>query len=1032
MKKLLKWHDAYTLKILVCFLILFTALYPKLPSVHIVRTWVYIRLEDFLIFGTTLIWFIQLLRKKVTFPLWIGGAIAGYWLVGLASLIYSLLFIAPHLLNFFPHIAALNYGRRLEYMILFFVGFSTVRSIKDIRDYAIIMSVTLLGILIYGFGQKYYLLLWSAYPAFFEKYSFCFPSFQTGNEEFAKGIPLCLPNDARITSTFGGHYDLAAYLVLVLPVFAGLFLSVRQWFWKVSSAFLFVGGLAMLILTASRVSFGAYLVGSILTLILFKKKWFIIPVVLISILMLLTFSDSTAKRFLATVRMSSIVTDNEGQIVGESTSSLSDDLKKKLSKDSTALQKQSFQSLPKGSAFIGLGQKKRSTSSAIVQKTLTPEESRRLQLANGSLQLSTVSGNFTVRQVLVYDISFTTRFQSEWPNALKAFMRNPLLGSGYSSITLATDNDYLRALGETGLLGLFAFIFIFIVMGITVSSLTPHIESRLVKGFVFGLAGGVVGLACNAVLIDVFEASKVAENLWLLLGIGVGGLFAATHQKVPYWPLVRKVLSSNFFLAFYLFVILAFVFFPNIANFFVADDFTWLYWAASASGSDIAGYFTNSQNFFYRPLDKTIVVLLYNIFAFQPGGYHMFTLLLHFLSVVAVSLISNKLFKNKVLAFATAFLFLLQPVHAENIYWFSTISVTLATMFMLYAVNALLKFRYVKNRFVSAAFYLLAFVFSILSFVSYEAAVVIPFLLLAIDFMIVNPKKKLHMIWVHAPFFALLPAYAVVRQVTHTFNGGGDYIYSMQHLIPNIIGNFFGYTGLFLSGHSFLPVYEALRNHLRSEVVVSVSVAIVALIALGLVLYYYRKNVCSYLKSELGRVFFFGVIFVLISLAPFLALGNIAERYLYLASFGFVLALVAALQSFLSAFVSAGKKRYLLLGAFVLLVGIFYYQEDMQQSQKWTKAGNITQDTLALFRTDYPAFAPTASLYFVNPPQKYDGVWVFPSGLKNGLWFIYGDELPDIYQGKSVSEVRTYIKMSGTTPNYIFTFDTNGKIHRVK
>jgi len=50
------------------------------------------------------------------------------------------------------------------------------------------------------------------------------------------------------------------------------------------------------------------------------------------------------------------------------------------------------------------------------------------------------------------------RLKVEWPRAIKAFLKNPLLGTGYSSITLATDNDYLRMLGETGILGTLAFL----------------------------------------------------------------------------------------------------------------------------------------------------------------------------------------------------------------------------------------------------------------------------------------------------------------------------------------------------------------------------------------------------------------------------------------------------------------------------------------------------------------------------------------------------------------------------------------------
>src|SRR6266571_4961725 len=108
MKKLLQWHDHYTLKFLIAFLILFVALYPKFPSIHIVRTWVYIRLEDFFILATVSIWGLQLIRKKVSLPSWLTGAIGSYWIVGLVSLGISVLFIGPHLLNFFPHLALLE------------------------------------------------------------------------------------------------------------------------------------------------------------------------------------------------------------------------------------------------------------------------------------------------------------------------------------------------------------------------------------------------------------------------------------------------------------------------------------------------------------------------------------------------------------------------------------------------------------------------------------------------------------------------------------------------------------------------------------------------------------------------------------------------------------------------------------------------------------------------------------------------------------------------------------------------------------
>lgn len=1011
MKKLLKWHDLYSLKILVSFLIIFTALYPKLPSVHILRTWVYIRLEDFFILGTVIIWFLQLIRKKIELPRVFAYSIGLYWLIGFASLIFSLFFIGHNLTNFFPHIAFLSFLRRVEYMILFFVSLSTVKSKDDIRDYLIIILGTVSSVFLYGIGQKYYLLLWSANSSFFQKYPFCFPSFQTGNEEFAKGIPLCLPAGARITSTFGGSYDLAAYMVVFLPIVLGAFFSVKKRLLKLLTFIIFLSSLALLIFTAQRAAFIAYLIGSIATLILYRKKLFIIPLVVISILFLLTFSESTAKRFLATFRISSVVVDSQGKLIGEQ---LPENLKSKIEKPTSEL--------PEGSAFIGLPQQGNSvaTNSAIVKKTLTPEEVKRMQLAEGTLQISTVTGSFLVKKVLVYDISFTTRFQAEWPNAWRAFLRNPLLGSGYSSITLATDNDYFRALGETGVLGLVSFIGIFLILWITLSVLSPPRKSSLIGGIAYGIAGGVIGLGLNAILIDVFEASKVAENLWIVLGIGTGGLLLNQTKRIDYLTELKMRLTTNFAYITYLFLIVGAFFLSTTSNFFLADDFTWLKWAATARLSDLPGYFINSQAFFYRPLDKIITFFLYTVFSFQPQGFHLFVLLLHILSILAAYKISRKIFSNNYFAFLTAAIFALVPAHNENVLWFSGLSGVLSSTFILYAVLSFLIFRERKSK----IYYIFSVLLSLLAFMSYEIAVVVPLVIICVDLFLINPKRDKNFYLTHVPFFILTPLYYAVRMFTNTFSGGGDYSYSLSHLIPNLFGNFFGYIGLFLFSDNFLPYYNSLRNNLRGDVTLFVIVVFMCILILLASAYLLRKSLANIVKNEDWRLVLFGLVFSFIALLPFLGLGNIAPRYLYLASFGICLSLIVLLKQFI-------KNKYVLTLA-VIAVAILFQIENYKIQEDWKKASEISKNALALFRIDYEGLNSRDNIYIVNIPGTYKNVWVFPVGIKDGLWFIYNDHMPSIYELSSVEDAKSAIMQKNSKRNYIFKFDNDGNLSRVK
>lgn len=115
------------------------------------------------------------------------------------------------------------------------------------------------------------------------------------------------------------------------------------------------------------------------------------------------------------------------------------------------------------------------------------------------------------------DRSFNIRLKAEWPKAMRAFYQNPLLGTGFSSVGLAVDNDYLRLLAETGTLGLLAFGLIIIRL---FKSSLPFMRppGSITDAFIIAITLGLLGLLFNALFIDVFEASKIAVITWVLLG----------------------------------------------------------------------------------------------------------------------------------------------------------------------------------------------------------------------------------------------------------------------------------------------------------------------------------------------------------------------------------------------------------------------------------------------------------------------------------------------------------------------------------
>jgi len=246
MLKHLKLREINLLSLGVIALLLFIPIYPKFPTFNVTGTYVAIRAEDFVVVFVLLLWFVNQIR--LGFPSLkdrVGKMILLYWLVGFLSLL-SALFITKNVL---PHIAFLHFLRRIEYMSLFFVALSSVRSIQNVKSYGLVLFLTTVGIIVYGLGQKF----------------FGWPVVSTMNEEFSKGMILRLTEWARISSTFAGHYDLAAFLVMILSVTVGFFFGVKNKTKKILILLIGISSFYLLILTASRVSFVAYLIAIVLS-----------------------------------------------------------------------------------------------------------------------------------------------------------------------------------------------------------------------------------------------------------------------------------------------------------------------------------------------------------------------------------------------------------------------------------------------------------------------------------------------------------------------------------------------------------------------------------------------------------------------------------------------------------------------------------------------------------------------------------------------------------------------------------------------
>jgi hypothetical protein len=361
------------------------------------------------------------------------------------------------------------------------------------------------------------------------------------NREFSKGVRLVLTDHARVPSTFGGHYDMSAWLMFMLIMTLSLLFLSHDKKEKIGLTIVFVVGFWLLILGSSRSSFLAYLLGTgILILLIGAYRgswWWIITrgfvVFAFSLGVMVTFGDLSSRfsqlgfikqansYFAALQQPIAKLPDNAVKVepVTE-TDQLPTPAKPRPAASATPVPRELPPDVYKDIPDI------KSVTSTEGGKTVT----RTIE----------VPRNFTTC-TYVYGLSACIRFDTLWPRAINGFIRNPLVGSGPSTLTKAvkdqfteaesTDNDFLRTLGEVGILGAITFygtIALFIKRGVDTVSEKPRALSVAV---IFGLIAGTIGMFFNATYIDVFAASKVSFMYWAMLGMGYAILELTARRK---------------------------------------------------------------------------------------------------------------------------------------------------------------------------------------------------------------------------------------------------------------------------------------------------------------------------------------------------------------------------------------------------------------------------------------------------------------------------------------------------------------------
>ncbi|MFC1650288.1 tetratricopeptide repeat protein [Candidatus Latescibacterota bacterium] len=341
----------------------------------------------------------------------------------------------------------------------------------------------------------------------------------------------------------------------------------------------------------------------------------------------------------------------------------------------------------------------------------------------------------------------------------------------------------------------------------------------------------------------------------------------------------------------------------------------------------------NDKDGLYRPLVMLSYVL--NAQTLNPVPFHFINVLINSINAVLLFFLIYVLTGNQLTGFITALIFSFHPIHTEAV---ANISGRPELMCAFFMFISFLFLEQAGNRILSelsAAFFLF------LALLSKETAVMLPFIIIFVDFALNRNLAAKHMIRKYSLLFTIVIAYIIIRWLVlgDTMTGNEPMFLNnpianspVQERIATALTVMLRYIILLLmplglsSDYSYntIHVYESLW-HLTPLFSLFLFIFILTLS------FYYRKN-----KPTFFIAFIFFLFPYLIVSNIFFPIGTImGERLMYLPSVGYALMLGALFTYLLK------RWRYSIIVIIIILFG--YSLKTYSRNADWYDDYTLTK-----------------------------------------------------------------------------------------
>ncbi len=354
-------------------------------------------------------------------------------------------------------------------------------------------------------------------------------------------------------------------------------------------------------------------------------------------------------------------------------------------------------------------------------------------------------------------------------------------------------------------------------------------------------------------------------------------------KRAPAWKHIAIILAVTFA-----------AYFNSLGNGFVADDISFVKENISIRDTgNIPDYFLFPKTLaaadsewgtiIYRPLRTASYAVDYYLYELRPEGYHVTNLLLHMAACVTLYFLVLAIFNMQQVAFLSALIFSLHPLHIEAVSWIASRADLLGLILLNLSLLSYIHYRKSPEK---KAFLVFSLALSLLAYLGKETMVSLPGMVVAYDYAARGGRTVRETIRKNIAGWALFAAVCVFYIAFRFYITGrmstnqgwwGDSVYSNFLMMAKA-------TAIYLRlmvlpyGFTFHYIIEPVHTVFDAKVLVSLA-AIAATV--GAMVWFHRRN----------RMIFFLLLWFYLALVPIanivpISFSMMAERYVYMASAG--------------------------------------------------------------------------------------------------------------------------------------------------